>query len=215
MGLFSSWTWSLSPLHTLLFLQIAPAQAITPADGSSTGIALGFRGVPIDSPLYPASLVLRQLFGGDGSSVKWSTDSAASRVGAAVAKATSDPFTVSGFTFGYADEGLVGVHLAVSNSGAGKAVVGAAGAVKEILGGSFSAEELSAAKAKARLAALSGDRMARVDAISASLLKSNHAATPESVAKAIEGVTKENVAEVRDGGHIFKACNTLACRTTV
>ena len=53
-------------------------ESITPADIPVAHVTLGFRGASVSSADQAAILVLRNLFGGDGASVKWSSDAIAS-----------------------------------------------------------------------------------------------------------------------------------------
>lgn len=85
--------------------------------GKQTTVAFAV-GASDASAQLPA-LVLRNIIGGAGSAVAWSTDATASRVGAAVSKTTADSFTVRGFTGGC--DNLVGFYATVSSSDVGNA----------------------------------------------------------------------------------------------
>eukprot|EP00056_Hartaetosiga_gracilis_P021181 m.23100 g.23100 ORF g.23100 m.23100 type:complete len:437 (+) comp8936_c0_seq1:214-1524(+) len=100
---------------------------------------------------FACSLVLRQLFGGNGSSVKWASDASASTVGAAVASGTSSPFKVSGFAALYKSNGLVGTHISVDGADASQAITAAGKAVKDIVAGVGISENFEGAKQKALL----------------------------------------------------------------
>lgn len=67
-------------------------------------------------PALPA-MILRNIIGGNGTALSWSTDASASRVGAAVGKATQEPFTVRGI----ADDNLVGFYATVAGAESGDA----------------------------------------------------------------------------------------------
>lgn len=71
-------------------------------------------------------------------------------LGAAVGSAVSGPFKVSGFSASYANDGLVGVHLALANDDVYKGVTTAASAIKKVLAGDISDTDLVRAKAQTR-----------------------------------------------------------------
>lgn len=57
----------------------APVQHFERTSSANTHVLVGFEGVPLNSKANAAALVLRNLLGGDGSALKWSSDASASR----------------------------------------------------------------------------------------------------------------------------------------
>jgi ubiquinol-cytochrome c reductase core subunit 2 len=162
----------------------------------TTHVVVGFQGVSASDQGHLAMLVLRNLLGGNGTALKWSTDASASRIGAEVAKAVSGPFCASAFASSYSDTGLVGVQIATSNADTAAALAAAAQGIKAVMGGDFSAEDLAAAKAKLRLQLLVEGDAARTADMAAQILTTNGYATPEVLAGKVEAVTAEQVKAV-------------------
>ena len=102
-----------------------PPQAVTATDDTVANVVFAFKGQPATGD-QATQLILRNLLGGDGSALKWSSDATASTVGKAVGKAVTGPFQASAFAATYSDSGLVGVHLAMTNSDVKPAVTAAA-----------------------------------------------------------------------------------------
>jgi predicted Zn-dependent peptidase len=133
-------------------------------------VFLGFEGVSASSEDAMSALVLSQLLGGQGSALKWATDATASKVGAAVGAAVNGQFGVSASSTNYTDTGLIGVHLAIAGEDVAKGTSAAAAAVKDILGGNITEEDVNAAKAKLRLQVLADDRASVVQDIASQLV---------------------------------------------
>ncbi|EGD76216.1 hypothetical protein PTSG_00919 [Salpingoeca rosetta] len=169
-------------------------ESVTPADIPVAHVALGFRGASVQSNDLVAALVIRNLFGGDGSSVKWSTDASASKVGAAVGGAASGPFKVSGFAAAYETDGLVGVHMAVQSADVNACVTNAAAAVKEIVAGNISEEDFARAKAHTRRQLIPDTHADATTALAAQHLY-NAASVDEQLAK-LQSLTLADVKKV-------------------
>lgn len=191
---------------------VAAAQHFgTLPSGSGTASAPAkYTGGEARSTVYSASAkdsaavsVLRSIIaGGNGSALKWSTDATASRVGAAMGRASSAPFSVRGFSDSYSDTGVAGFQATVASSDAGVSIRAAVEAAREVMGGSFSEADVDRAKHQVQAEILGGSRDARVAAVAAGVLNGG-AATPEAAAAAVSAVTFDDVkaaAGARAGG---------------
>lgn len=168
-------------------------ESYTQTAGANALVYIGHEGVKASSPDALTALVLKNLLGGAGSALKWTSDASVSRVGAEVSKNTSSPFSVSGAAGLLADGGLLGTFITVANADAAKAVPAAAAAIKAVLAGSFSEEELARAKNQLRLQVLAEDGASRVQDMASQLLLTGKYATPEAVAEKIAAISASDV----------------------
>ncbi|EDQ86836.1 uncharacterized protein MONBRDRAFT_33628 [Monosiga brevicollis MX1] len=170
--------------------------SVIPTDDAQTNVVIGFKAPAAGASDALAALVARNLLGGNGSALKWSSDATASRIGAEAAKAASGPFQASAFASLYSDIGLVGVHVTANTVDVKPVVSGAVEGIKAVVGGKFTDEEFAAAKAQLKQSILIDSAAGRAQDIAAQLLNAAAVETPEAVASQVDNVSKDQVAAV-------------------
>lgn len=161
------------------------------ADASYFGIA--YEGAATGASNAAAVSVLSEILGADAA-LKWGTGSIANKLAAAVAGASADA-TVSSFSNSYSDAGIVGVVITAPAEEAGAAVSAANAALKGVLGGDISPDDVSKAKNKIALSILDTTSADVLTGYANQLLTTKQLATPEELAASIQAVSVADVLE--------------------
>eukprot|EP00051_Salpingoeca_urceolata_P031703 m.12618 g.12618 ORF g.12618 m.12618 type:complete len:462 (+) comp4309_c0_seq1:162-1547(+) len=162
----------------------------TPQALGLTHFAFGFQGAAIGAGASAA--VLTKLLGAP-SSIKWSAGAHASPVTAMVAEAATGPFDFSSFSAEYSDAGLVGVHGVVAPADAAIVTKAAYTAIKNVLSGSFTDDDVTRAKNQAAAEVLAASRADSTARTATTLLHTSQLVSAVDLASQIQAVAAADV----------------------
>jgi ubiquinol-cytochrome c reductase core subunit 2 len=145
-----------------------------------------------------ATFTILQRILGYGTSIKWGSNTGASRLNRAALKATSDPHSISALNVSYSDAGLFGFHVVASPASIRAVLESAIEEVAGIPNGSISAEEVEQAKNQMKSNAYMFNEGADdvIDDLVRQIALTGGYASPAEMVKKIDGVTVESVIEV-------------------
>jgi ubiquinol-cytochrome c reductase core subunit 2 len=159
------------------------------ADAAYFGI--GFKGAAAGAPNAPAMQVLSAILGAPPA-LKWGSAASANKLSAVVAAASATA-TVTSFNASYSDAGIVGIIVKAAPDQSHAAVSAASNALKAVLGGDISPDDVTKAKNKIALAVLDASSAEVLNSFAHQLLTTKQLATPEESAAAIQAVTVADV----------------------
>eukprot|EP00038_Savillea_parva_P006829 m.166132 g.166132 ORF g.166132 m.166132 type:complete len:460 (+) comp12654_c0_seq1:46-1425(+) len=159
----------------------------------ATAFALGFEGVGRGSPDVATAAVLEKLLFGTGfSSIPYGSGNGTNKVISALATAAGDAHLES-FNHTYDGTGLLGATIVVDGAASRAAVTGFTAAVKAVLAGGFTAEDVGRAKAQAAMDVLEMTSAERAAFYATHSLGGGQPVSPEAFAAAIQDVTADKV----------------------
>ncbi|XP_054153990.1 cytochrome b-c1 complex subunit 2, mitochondrial-like [Oppia nitens] len=163
------------------------------SNSNTTYVAIATEGVGAKNQKEMICLELLQIILGTGPNISYQ-DGSHTKLGAAVAKATSEPFAVSAFNMSYSDTGLFGINIAASAKDIHKAVKAAVTQLRDTAK-NISAEELKNAKnnLKASLFLSCDDYNYMIEEIGTESLNYGSVLSLPEFQKALDSVTVQDV----------------------